>query len=104
MKQEQDDKQVSQSIANANIGRSAVDKSIKLITALLNGKELEKHHAEYESPWYDNQVSGLRCYFSEYNGGEMFFEIWGWGSAFGKPEDRVIDVMRNPEKWDVRNY
>ena len=31
------------------------------------------------------------------------FEIRGWGSAYGTPEDRVIDVILKPENWKVHH-
>lgn len=94
------DQQVSQPIANTNVGSSMVEKSLMLLTALLNGKELEKHHTDKDSPWYDNQVSGLRCPIAEYDG-RVHFEMWGWGTAYGNAEDRVLEIIKNPEKWDV---
>ena len=87
-------------IAKPSVGSSMVEKSLMLLTALLNGKELEKHHTGKDSPWYDNQVSGLRCPIAEYDG-RVQFEMWGWGTAYGNAEDRVLEIIKNPEKWDV---
>ena len=97
------DNSTSASVASKpNVGSSMVEKSLMLLTALLNGKELEKHHAEKDSPWYKEQVSCLRCDISDYDG-RVYFNMGGWGTAFGRVEDRIIEIIKNPQGWEVSN-
>ena len=96
-----DEQHVCPDIGNTNVIGCTVEKSLMLLTELLNGNELEKHSADEDSPWYENQVSGLRSYVSGYDN-RICFEMWGWGTAFGKPEDRLIEIIKNPVKWEVK--
>lgn len=75
-------------------------KTLELIAALLEGKQLEKNHGEKGSWWHETRqhVSVLSSYV--YNE-KRYFEIQGWGSAFGKAEDRIIELLTEPDKWSV---
>jgi hypothetical protein len=66
--------------------------SIGLITALLSGKQLVKIHeiGEKETFWCEKGKNGRN-----------YFYVQGWGSALGRAEDRVFDVIDNPEKWRI---
>jgi hypothetical protein len=66
--------------------------SIGLITALLSGKQLVKIHeiGEKETFWCEKGRNGRN-----------YFYVQGWGSALGRAEDRVFDVIDNPEKWRI---
>jgi hypothetical protein len=66
--------------------------SIELITALLSGKQLVKIHeiGEKETFWCEKGRNG-----------RSYFWVQGWGSALGRVEDRMFDVINNPEKWRI---
>jgi hypothetical protein len=62
----------------------------ELINALIvNGKEMKKTygHGEVEYLW---------C---EKNNDRYYFYVRGWGSALGKAEDRLFDLINYPSTW-----
>lgn len=65
-----------------------MNKSAELINSLMNGELLEKK--------YDIGESQYLFYDKEYG-----FEVKGWGSAYGKEEDRIMELLLHPEHWIV---
>lgn len=78
-----------------------MNQSAILIDALLNGKTLEKNCAAPASGFYDRRymIQTLSC--ETYDTGHKHFYVWGWGSAFGRVEDRIMEVLNAPERWQI---
>ena len=66
------------------------ERTKRLLEALLQGKLLSKiHHNDSEC----EETLGFES---------PFYYVNGWGSAFGRPEDRVLELVTNPELWKIR--
>ena len=61
----------------------------QLIDELLSGKYLVKIHQPV------NEQEVLQCY-------KNTFYVSGWGSAYGIAEDRILDIIKNPQDWIVK--
>jgi hypothetical protein len=70
--------------------------SDKLIKALKEGKGLCKKDCDKDDPTYVYGVEFL-YYDNEYKG----FDRKGWGSALGTVEQRLLDIIKNPENWEI---
>jgi hypothetical protein len=68
-------------------------KTERLITALKEGKILLKKHNDDESC--------IEFLFQGQMGEHKWFESKGWGTAYGKPSDRLEDLYFAPEKWKI---
>jgi len=65
----------------------------RLITALKNGQIITKKH--------HNDVSCIEFLFQGKMDNNTWFESKGWGTAYGKPTDRLEDIYFNPNNWDI---
>lgn len=68
------------------------DKSLILVQALKSGKILFKHYSK---------VNENEFLFMEI---PNYFEIKGWGAAIGAPSERVIELITNPEDWNIHEH
>jgi hypothetical protein len=65
---------------------------IKLIQALLEGKILYKiHHNDSDSTEWLFQDDG-------------YYEMRGWSTAYGNVDNRVLDVLKNPDNWNIHTH
>lgn len=65
------------------------DRTKQLLDALLKGKQLSKiHHKDKD------------C--EETLGFDHSFYIGGWASALGQTEDRMLELITNPERWQIK--
>ncbi len=63
-----------------------------LIDELLNGKILYRKHY--------NDDTRIEYIFQE----NEIFEIKGWGTAYGNVNDRLVDIISNPNHWEVHMH
>jgi hypothetical protein len=75
-----------------------ITQSALLIDALLKGKQLEKNCAKKDSDYYNEREQILTLWCEDYNGCKYFY-MNGWGSALGTPNDRLIEIITNPDNW-----
>lgn len=66
-------------------------KASELIKALEEGKLLSKLHHNTEKEFL----------FLELFENQVLVNSKGWGTAFGKPEDRFADIIKHPNKWTI---
>lgn len=69
------------------------DKSLKLIKALKSGAVLIKRYEDFEQQEYL-----LYHFYKDY---KPLLELRGWGSGLGNTSDRIVELVTNPELWDV---
>lgn len=79
-------------------------KSFELIKALEDGKELVKDHSmafpeQYKYTTPGEHVEGLRM-ITHQSG--VSFERLGWGSALGRVEQILMEIMNHPEYWQIK--
>ena len=74
-------------------------KASDLIKALEDGKTVSKIH--YDDPEYKETVTMSRIQYNEQK--ELYTYIYckGWGSSIGQPRERLVDMILNPEKWNI---
>jgi hypothetical protein len=72
----------------------------ELIKELLEGKTLYRIHKFGSEDESDFEVETLVC---EKGKDDIHFYTYGWGSALGYPEDRVIHLLAHPEQWTINN-
>ncbi len=46
-----------------------------------------------------DEIKGVE--FIYYDKENKCFELKGWGSACGNETDRLIDIIKNPDKWEI---
>lgn len=83
-----------------NPTQSKMTKELILMQALLEEKVLEKNCAEPGSYHYINrdQILTLGC---EISNGKKYFYVGGWGSALLTWERAVMDILSNPNQWEI---
>jgi hypothetical protein len=62
----------------------------ELLDALDNGFILYKQHGDQV---FDNKEFLVK--FGEY------YEMKGWGTAYGTIKDRIFEITQNPEEWKI---
>ncbi len=70
-----------------------VEKLKKLVSALIDGKQLYRIH--------HNDETCKEYFWIETYKDQSYFRVHGWTSAIGKPLDRLEDVFQNPDNWNV---
>jgi hypothetical protein len=65
---------------------------IQLIQASFEGKILYKTH--------NNSPDCIEWLFQD--GG--IFEMRGWGTAYGNVGNRVLDIFKNPDNWNIHTH
>lgn len=72
-----------------------MDKSSELIQALKEGKLLSKYYPQV------NEKEYLFAYVFQ---DSLHFECKGWASALGSYTDRLVDIITNPEEWEIDEF
>lgn len=79
-------------------------KELILMQALLEEKVLERNCAEPDTDEYKNKtmITTLGC---EINNGKKYFYVGGWKSGFAAVTvgDTVIEMLKNPEQWEIES-
>jgi hypothetical protein len=68
----------------------------EMIDCLINGAVLERFEKE-ASDEFSNRY--LYLYFDG-----IFYETKGWGSHYVKPEQAIMDIIKNPNNWVISDY
>lgn len=69
------------------------DKSAILIEALKQGAVLVKEYKDFEKEEYI-----LLHFYKDY---PPRLELRGWGAAIGTGADRIVDIVNNPQNWEI---
>jgi hypothetical protein len=68
----------------------------ELIEALKSGFGLRRKHYYNHS---HEEVVGSEFLF--YDSKHKYFDKKGWGSAFGDVKDRLEEIIKHPERWEI---
>ena len=72
-----------------------MDRSCELIQALKEGRLLCKH---------DSQVNEKEYLFAYVLQDSLYFECKGWRSALGSYTDRLVEIITDPELWEIDEF